>query len=214
MPRSENQIFREASREMSDPAQDTDLPVGKPPWLSRGVVGSVVVIASMLAGIYGWHVDSDRTTDIIMQAVGLIGGIIALYGRIKAEQPITWTRGTTPGGAFNPKAELRKTEAVFRKKDNGFAAIKALLLILAAYLFLAIAVSATTDIKFRSVSDVQCGGKPLAEWIQVVPVVDSRPFWQRLWSSLRVTPSVAVAYVDGTASVRITKIELKGGAEF
>ena len=117
---------------------------------------------------------------------------------------------TVPGGDFNPKAEVRKAQ---RPKNGGFAAIKSLVLIMAAYALLGAVVCATTEVRLRATPE-RIGGKMLSEWIQVVPIVDSRPFWNRLLASIRVTPSVAVAYLDGAATVKITKIELKGGAEF
>ena len=58
-------------------------------------------------------------------------------------------------------------------------------------------------------------GKPLSQWVQVVPIVDERPFFVRLLASLRATPSTAlVTTEEGRTSLRIVQVELTGGAEF
>ena len=83
-------------------------PAGKSWFLSRGVIGSVVAIIAFAVQWKGWHIDQGKLVVDITQAIGLIGAIIALYGRIKADQPIVWTRGTVPGGPFNPSAPVEK----------------------------------------------------------------------------------------------------------
>ena len=212
--------------------QSNDKSAGsKPPWLSRGVVGSVVVIVATVAGFKGWSVDADKTTDLIMQAMALIGGIVALWGRLQAEQPIRWTRGTVPGGSFNPKAEVRKAE-------KGHAKLQALAIMVGAFLLvgagLFIEVGSvkaevgssekipitTSSVSLLPTSALQlptsptCGGRRLAEWVQVVPIVDERPFCRRLWSSLTLNPTVAFHFLDGNISASLTALQLKGGAEF
>jgi hypothetical protein len=65
---------------------------GKAWWESRTIVGSAIVIVSTLAGLAGWSVDSGVTTDIVLQVAAIIGGALAIYGRVKAERPIRRVR--------------------------------------------------------------------------------------------------------------------------
>lgn len=67
------------------PIRDAD---PKPWYASRGVLGALAVILSQCAALIGVHLDAPALTELAMQAVGLIGGILALIGRIGAEQPI------------------------------------------------------------------------------------------------------------------------------
>ena len=94
---------------MSDEAQDTE---AKPIWQSRTIIGAAVTIFALVAGFKNFKVDVANLTDILVQVAGLIGAALAIYGRIKATKPITFTAGTTPGGAFNPSAPVKKAEPV------------------------------------------------------------------------------------------------------
>ena len=91
----------------------------KPFWMSRGVIGSVVMLLATAARCKGWAVDTDATTDFIIQAIQIVGALVALWGRVKATQPIKWTRGTMPGGPFNPKAEVEKAKPVPPGESGG-----------------------------------------------------------------------------------------------
>ena len=86
--------------------------IGKPFWQSRTIIGAVVVILAVALRHMGWEVDQGKLSDDISAGLELLGAILAFYGRIKADQPIVWTRGTVPGGAFNPEAEVRKAAPV------------------------------------------------------------------------------------------------------
>jgi hypothetical protein len=60
----------------------------KPWYHSRGVIGAVAVIAAQTAAVFGLSLDAGQITEIVLQAVTLIGGLVALWGRLRAEQPI------------------------------------------------------------------------------------------------------------------------------
>ena len=60
----------------------------KPWWQSRTVIGALVVIVSSAAGLYGIQIDVGALTEIILQILALSGGVVAIYGRVKAERPI------------------------------------------------------------------------------------------------------------------------------
>ena len=205
---------------MSDEAQDTE---AKPIWQSRTIIGAAVTIFALVAGFKNFKVDVANLTDILVQVAGLIGAALAIYGRIKATKPITFTAGTTPGGAFNPSAPVKKAEPVNAggtptlPKNSGRADLDALLLIGVAFLILGMAIYALPPrppLVEQPVPEV-VSGKPMAQWMQVVPVVDSRPFIARLIASLRATPSTAlITTEEGRTSLRIVQVELTGGAEF
>lgn len=60
----------------------------KPWWRSRGVVGALATVAASLAGLLGLELDSGMLTELILQAVALGGGVLALWGRLRTAQPI------------------------------------------------------------------------------------------------------------------------------
>lgn len=55
---------------------------------SRGVIGSLATVAAMLAGLFGVSLDAGTLTELILQAVALGGGLLGLWGRLRAAQPI------------------------------------------------------------------------------------------------------------------------------
>lgn len=60
----------------------------KPWWQSRGVVGAMAVIIAQIMAFAGVQLDAGTLTALLLQAVSLIAGIIALIGRVGATQPI------------------------------------------------------------------------------------------------------------------------------
>ena len=63
----------------------------KPWYLSKTVWGSLVAILAALAGIFDVDLDAAdqaRAVDMIVQAIGALGGLIALVGRFRATQRI------------------------------------------------------------------------------------------------------------------------------
>jgi uncharacterized membrane protein len=133
-------------------------------WQSRTIIGIVVML---LAQVFKWlKVDlvNEELTDIVTLAMEAIGAGLAIYGRVKARKTI---RRTTPGGKFNPNAEVRKAKPA--KKFLG------IFLILASTSMLAMPY-------------------PSHVWyenpIKVTPIVDDRPFLIRLLDSLWVSVSI------------------------
>jgi hypothetical protein len=121
----------------------------------------------LLAQVFKWlKVDlvNEELTDIVTLAMEAIGAGLAIYGRVKARKTI---RRTTPGGKFNPNAEVRKAKPA--KKFLG------IFLILASTSMLAMPY-------------------PSHVWyenpIKVTPIVDDRPFLIRLLDSLWVSVSI------------------------
>lgn len=60
----------------------------KPWWQSRAIWGALAVIISQVLAMVGVSLDAPAITEILFQAAGLVGGILALVGRIGAQQPI------------------------------------------------------------------------------------------------------------------------------
>jgi hypothetical protein len=60
----------------------------KPWWQSRRIIGAVVAVAAIGAGFAGLEVDARETTELVMQAIALIGAVVAWWGGLKAERPI------------------------------------------------------------------------------------------------------------------------------
>lgn len=64
--------------------------MNKPWYLSRGVVGGMVSILAGILTAFGLEVDQPALTDTALAAAEVIGGAVAVYGRIKATQPVRW----------------------------------------------------------------------------------------------------------------------------
>lgn len=60
----------------------------KPWWQSTTVIGGAAVLVSQLASLIGYQVDASLTLEVITSLVGLAGGVVAIWGRIHAVQPI------------------------------------------------------------------------------------------------------------------------------
>lgn len=64
-------------------------------YLSKGVLGGIVSLLSLIGGFFGYTVDAESQTVIANSAVititaitGVIGGITAIIGRVQASQRI------------------------------------------------------------------------------------------------------------------------------
>jgi hypothetical protein len=75
---------------MSEPLPPLPITAADPkPWYaSAGVLGALVVILAQIAAAFGWAIDVPALTGYLTDAVTLAGGAVALWGRIRAEQPI------------------------------------------------------------------------------------------------------------------------------
>ena len=64
-------------------------PADSKPWyLSRGVIGPLVAAVCSLAAIAGWSLDPEEWTEILLALVVLVGSVIGIWGRIRANRPI------------------------------------------------------------------------------------------------------------------------------
>lgn len=58
---------------------------------SRAVWGAAIAIAAGLAGVFGWTVDEASqaaTLELVEGAAALVGGALALWGRVRATKRI------------------------------------------------------------------------------------------------------------------------------
>jgi tetrahydrodipicolinate N-succinyltransferase len=67
----------------------------KPWWQSRAIIGGAVSIGAVVAGLFGFNVDPDTQAVIVDQGVAIgaavatvVGGVMAIWGRIKATKAI------------------------------------------------------------------------------------------------------------------------------
>ena len=60
----------------------------KPWYQSRSVWGGLAAVAAALGTLFGLDIDTPALTEILLALGGVIGGAVAVYGRVKAERPI------------------------------------------------------------------------------------------------------------------------------
>ena len=236
---------------MSDENQADD--TAKPFWQSRTIIGAVVALVALFAGFRNVKIDAANLTDILVQVAGLVGTALAIWGRFQATKPIKFLGATTPGGAFNPRAEVKKAEKVFsdsvlsvqqkptsaaaslkteplkteNSSESGSARHDTLLLLGMFFLLVGLSLYALPSststrpvVQHPVLVDMPepevIANRPAQDWVKIVPVVDERPFFVRLWSSMRgsVTPALVHGSNSTSYGVAITKIEISGGADF
>jgi hypothetical protein len=65
----------------------------KPWWQSKTVWGSIIALLAGFATFAGLKLDAtlqDQLAELITGAANIVGGLIAWYGRAKAESAIAW----------------------------------------------------------------------------------------------------------------------------
>jgi hypothetical protein len=71
--------------------RETEMEDAKPFWQSKGVIGGLVAFAAGVAGIFGIGVPEAAQGEITTHVHGLVvaaGGLLAMYGRLKADRKI------------------------------------------------------------------------------------------------------------------------------
>ena len=61
----------------------------KPWWQSRTIIGALVVVLAQALRISGYEVDSAALTQLILDSMSLLGAALAMWGRVKANAPIS-----------------------------------------------------------------------------------------------------------------------------
>ncbi len=64
----------------------------KPWWASQTIIASGVVVMSQLAALIGYQVDAPQLLDVVTSVVAAAGGLWAIWGRVRAAQPIAPVR--------------------------------------------------------------------------------------------------------------------------
>lgn len=65
----------------------------KPWWQSKTVWGSIIALLAGIATFAGLKLDAtlqDQLADLITGAANVAGGLIAWYGRVKAQSTLAW----------------------------------------------------------------------------------------------------------------------------
>lgn len=60
----------------------------KPWWASKTILGGAAVVLSQAASLLGYQLDAELAVEIATSVVGLAGGVLAIWGRLTAVQPI------------------------------------------------------------------------------------------------------------------------------
>ena len=79
----------------------------KPWWQSRTIIGVIVLLLAQVLKLLKVDIVNEELTQIVTLSLDAIGGFLAIYGRVKARKAI---RRTTPGGKYNPHAEVRRAK--------------------------------------------------------------------------------------------------------
>ena len=70
--------------------------VTKPWYLSKSIIGALIVIVATVLGLLGQQSTADAVTaesagvsEVITSVIALIGAVVAIYGRVKASAKLT-----------------------------------------------------------------------------------------------------------------------------
>ena len=103
-----------------DPSVPTLVPPApKPWWQSRAIWGLIATIVAGFASRYGFEVDSEGLTNVLLQIVEVGGLALALFGTVRRTQPLDSTLVAPglrlPGGAAGvpPTGQTDKRENPF-----------------------------------------------------------------------------------------------------
>jgi hypothetical protein len=63
----------------------------KPWYMSKTIIGAVVTVLALVAGVFGYGIgveDQAALADYAVTIGGVVGGLLAIYGRVKASKDI------------------------------------------------------------------------------------------------------------------------------
>jgi peptidoglycan/LPS O-acetylase OafA/YrhL len=84
----------------ADAAIPAHLPIAqadpKPWWRSRTILAALAIVTAQALALLGISVDAGQLTEILLAAGTAIAGLIAIWGRARAEQPIAPLRRRVP----------------------------------------------------------------------------------------------------------------------
>jgi hypothetical protein len=76
-------------------------------WQSRTILGIVIMVVAQVLKYLKVDLATEELTQIVYLAAETFGASLAIYGRVRARKAI---KRTTPGGKFNPHAEVRRAK--------------------------------------------------------------------------------------------------------
>jgi hypothetical protein len=79
----------------------------KPWWASRTIIGAAAVFLGMALRASGIDLLNEELTALLTILLEAGGATLAVYGRVKARKQI---KRVTPGGKYNPHAEVRRAK--------------------------------------------------------------------------------------------------------
>lgn len=88
----------------------------KPWYLSKTIIGLIVIIASQIAKGAGWEIESEVLTDAIVTGLDVIGAGMVWWGRVSASRPIS-KRAVLPGVVVGGADVVRQPERPTRLED-------------------------------------------------------------------------------------------------
>ena len=201
---------------------------GKLPWQSGAFVGAFVGLIAVVLQFFGYHVDKPILTNDILQGISILSLIWSLYRTIKRTQPIVWTRGTVPGGAFNPQAEVRKAEPVppgplpssidARRSSGGYAYPGALGVLVLCFISAGILIAChpqTPEVGSQK-SEVRPERDPEVPRV-LHPDLSTNPISNlpsSIFQSLRLSPGIDIGTNSHGQTIYGPSLTLRGGIEF
>ena len=193
---------------------------GKLPLQSGAFVGALVGLIAVVLQCFGYHVDKPALTNDILQGITILSLIWSLWRTIKRTQPIVWTRGTVPGGPFNPQAEVRKALPVDSRpstldSEQGAAVLQAICALVVCGVIGLILAACHPSGESKVEGRESKASIPTRD--PEVPRVlhpDLRPLASDLWHSLQVTPGVDIGTNSHGQTIYGPSITLRGGVEF
>jgi uncharacterized membrane protein len=63
----------------------------KPWYLSKTIIGAVITVLALVAGVFGYGIGPEEQAaiaDYIVTLGGVVGGLLAIYGRVKADKAV------------------------------------------------------------------------------------------------------------------------------
>jgi peptidoglycan hydrolase-like protein with peptidoglycan-binding domain len=92
---------------------DPETPTVVPPpdqkwWMSKALIGGVATILVGIVGIFGYQLDSQVITEIILSTITVVTGVISVLGTLKRKAPID-TKYINP---FNQPAPLKSYDEI------------------------------------------------------------------------------------------------------
>lgn len=74
-------------------------------YLSRGIVGPLIAGLCAVAAIFGWSLDPEEWTELLLSVIAVVFSAVGIWGRLQANRPIRVLKAEKAGpfkGPGNP----------------------------------------------------------------------------------------------------------------